>query len=69
MMKNILAVLVIIAIVISLVGTYIVLNARGVPEVKVAAGTAKVKVIAAPEIPASTGQAFVNVIENTEVLK
>ncbi|MEA3430523.1 MAG: hypothetical protein U9R08_04585 [Nanoarchaeota archaeon] len=69
MIKNLLAVLIIVAIVISLAGVFLVLNTNDAPDVKIAAGTAKVNVIAASNIPASTGQAIVNVIENTEVVK
>jgi hypothetical protein len=64
--KNILAILIIVAVAISIVGSYIVLDSATVEDQEVAAGTAKVRVIEPTQPPSSAGYAIVNVIEKSK---
>ena len=65
--KNILAALIIAVIMISFVGTYMILNTMiEEGEQKTGVGTAKVEVIAPSEPPSSSGYISVNVIERSK---
>jgi len=61
--KNILAILIIVAVMISFVGTYIVLDSATEEGQEIAAGTARVRVIEPAKPPSSSAFATVNVIE------
>jgi len=61
--KNILAILIVVVIIISFAGTYIILNSATEDGQEAASGTAKVNVVEPQQPPSSAGYAVVNVIE------
>ena len=64
--KNTLAIVIILAIVISVIGVYVILESATEEGQGTVAGVAKVKVIEEPKPPSSSGYATVNVIEKPQ---
>lgn len=62
--KTLLAILIVMVISISVIGTYIVLNGASEEGTQTASATAKVNVLEKESPPSSTGYVSVNVIEN-----
>ena len=61
--KNVLAALILVTIIVSFVGTYMVLDSITEEGQKAGTATARVNVIAQPKPPSSLGYVSVNVIE------